>query len=104
MKKQQAAQLKEIQKCETDNDRRSETLKEKRKALEVIEHELNQVEKEYRKLTREREYTVNKKLEMMKIKRENEITNESLKLENDMKQEEFNKLKSDVESLKKEIE
>jgi hypothetical protein len=40
----------------------------------------------------------------MKIKRENEITNESLKLENDMKQEEFNKLKSDVESLKKEIE
>ena len=96
--------MKEIQKCETDNDRRGETLKEKRKALDVIEHELNQVEKEYRKLTREREYTVNKKLEMMKIKRENEITNETLKFDNDEKQQEYDKLKAEVESLKKEIE
>jgi hypothetical protein len=55
-------------------------------------------------LAREREYTVNKKLEMMKIKRENEITYDSRKLENEMKSEQYDKLKSEVESLKKEIE
>ncbi len=41
---------------------------------------------------------------MMKIKRENEITYDSRKLENEMKSEQYDKLKSEVESLKKEIE
>ncbi len=74
MKKKQTQQLKEIHKSENDRDTRGETLNEKRKALDVIEHELSLVEKEYKKLFKEREFTVNKKLEIISIKRENEIT------------------------------
>lgn len=96
--------MKEIHKSESDRDTRGETLNEKRKALDVIEHELSQVEKEYKKLFKERDYTVNKKLEMLNIKRENEITQETLKLDNDLKQEEFTKLKRLVEEVKKDID
>jgi|LauGreDrversion4_2_1035121.scaffolds.fasta_scaffold272943_1 hypothetical protein len=104
MKKKQTQQLKEIHKSESDRDTRGETLNEKRKALDVIEHELSQVEKEYKKLFKERDFTVNKKLEMLNIKRENEITQETLKLDNDLKQEEFTKLKRLVEEVKKDID
>lgn len=41
---------------------------------------------------------------MMKIKRENEITYDTRKFENEEKQQQYDKLKSEVESLKKEIE
>lgn len=70
----------------------------------MIEHELGLVEKDYRKLLKEREYTVNKKLEMLSIKRENEITQETMKLDNELKQEEFTKLKKLVEEIKKDID
>jgi len=104
MKKKQAQQVKKIHKSEGDRETRSETLSEKRKALDVIEHELGLVEKEYKKLLKEREYTVNKKLEILNTKRENEITQETLKLDNELKQEEFTKLKKLVEEIKKDID
>jgi len=104
MKKKQTQQIKEIHKGESDRSTRSETLNEKRKALDVIEHELGQVEKDYKKFVKEREYTVNKKLEMLKTKRENEITQETLKLDNELRQEEFIKLKKLVEEIKKDID
>ena len=53
---------------------------------------------------KERDFTVNKKLEILSIKRENEITQETLKLDNDVKQEEFTKLKRLVEEVKKDID
>jgi hypothetical protein len=55
----------------------------------VVEHELGLVEKQFKKLTKEREYTVNKRLDMQKNKRENEITQDELKLHNDERQSEY---------------
>jgi len=85
MKKKQTQQIKEINKSESDRDTRSETLNEKRKALDVIEHELGLVEKEYKKLMKERGFTVNKKLDITRTKRENEITQDTLKMETEIK-------------------